>query len=139
MQIKEVMTEQVNSVRVDTPVAAIARSLRNDDIGSTPVVERDKLVGMITDRDIVTRIIATDKDPRTATARDAMSPKVLYCFDDQTVEEVLENMGDMQIRRLPVVNRDKRLVGIVSIGDLCKTATRAAGDALKEISEPARH
>lgn len=139
MQIREVMTDQVNSVRVDTPISAIARSLRDEDIGSTPVVDRDKLVGMVTDRDIVTRIIAADKDPKSCTARDAMSPKVLYCYDDQTVEEVLENMGDMQIRRLPVVNRDKRLVGIVSLGDLSKAASQAAGNALREISEPTHH
>jgi CBS domain-containing protein len=68
-----------------------------------------------------------------------MSPKILYCFDDQTVEEVLANMGDQQIRRLPVVNRDKRLVGIVSLGDLAKASKRKAGDALREISQPAKH
>ena len=139
MQIKSIMTEQVNSVRPDTPVADIARTLRDSDIGSAPVADEERLIGIVTDRDIVTRVVAAGTDPRTATARDAMSPKVLYCYDDQTVEEVLENMGDQQIRRLPVVNRDKRLVGIVSLGDLAKASKRKAGDALREISKPARH
>ena len=139
MQIKAIMTEQVSSVRPDTPVADVARTLRDSDIGSAPVADDDRLIGIITDRDIVTRIVAAGTDPRTATARDAMSPKIMYCFDDQTVEEVLANMGDQQIRRLPVVNRDKRLVGIVSLGDLAKASKRKAGDALREISQPAKH
>jgi CBS domain-containing protein len=139
MQIKAIMTEQVSSVRPDTPVAEVARTLRDSDIGSTPVADDERLIGIVTDRDIVTRIVAAGTDPRTATARDAMSPKILYCFDDQTVEEVLANMGDQQIRRLPVVNRDKRLVGIVSLGDLAKASKRKAGDALREISQPAKH
>ena len=94
---------------------------------------------MVTDRDIVVRIVAGGQDVRTATAREAMSPKILYCFDDETVEAVLENMGDNQIRRLPVVNREKRLVGVVSLGDLSKAAKRKAGEALKEISQPTHH
>jgi CBS domain-containing protein len=68
-----------------------------------------------------------------------MSPKILYCFDDETVERVLDNMGDNQIRRLPVVNRDKRLVGVVSLGDLAKAASAKAGDALEEISQSTHH
>ncbi|HET7131365.1 MAG TPA: CBS domain-containing protein [Gammaproteobacteria bacterium] len=126
-------------MRPDTPVAEVARTLRDSDIGSAPVADEERLIGIVTDRDIVTRIVAAGTDPRTATARDAMSPKILYCFDDQTVEEVLANMGDQQIRRLPVVNRDKRLVGIVSLGDLAKASKRKAGDALREISQPAKH
>ena len=94
---------------------------------------------MVTDRDIVIRVVAEDKDPRAVTARDAMSPKVLYCFDDQNVEDVLENMGDNQIRRLPVVNRDKRLVGVVSLGYLAKASSGKAGDALEEISQATHH
>jgi CBS domain-containing protein len=139
MQIKAIMTEKVSSVGPDTPVAEIARQLRDSDIGSTPVADNDRLIGIVTDRDIVTRIVAAGTDPRTATAREAMSPKILYCYDDQTVEEVLTNMGDMQIRRLPVVNRDKRLVGIVSLGDLAKASKRKAGDALREISQSGKH
>jgi CBS domain-containing protein len=113
--------------------------MRDEDIGSLPVVENERLVGMVTDRDIVVRAVAEGQDVRTATAREAMSPRILYCFDDQTVEEVLENMGEQQIRRLPVVDRDKRLVGVVSLGDLARSAKKKAGDALKEISQPTQH
>jgi CBS domain-containing protein len=118
MLIKEVMTARVSFVQPSTPIAEIARTLREDDIGSVPVVENDRLVGMITDRDIVLRIVAEETDLRTATARDAMSPRILYCFEDQTIDEVLDNMGENQIRRLPVIDRNKRLVGVVSLGDL---------------------
>lgn len=137
MQIQDVMTADVSFVRPDTPILEIARKMREDDIGSTPVVENDRLVGMVTDRDIVVRAIADGGDLSAMTARDAMSPGVLYCFADETVEAVLENMGDQQIRRLPVVNREKRLVGIVSLGDLALSGKRrAAGEALKDISQP---
>lgn len=139
MQVKEVMTERVTVVEPDTQIPQIARKMREEDIGSVPVVENERLVGMVTDRDIVIRAVAEGQDVRTATAREAMSPGILYCFDDQTVEEVLENMGDQQVRRLPVVNRDKRLVGVVSLGDLSKAAKKQAGDALKDISQPTQH
>ena len=137
MQIQDVMTADVSFVRPDTPILEIARKMREDDIGSTPVVENDRLVGMVTDRDIVVRAIADGGDLSAMTARDAMSPGVLYCFADETVEAVLENMGDQQIRRLPVVNREKRLVGIVSIGDIAVKEGRDSrvGDALQHISE----
>jgi CBS domain-containing protein len=133
------MTEKVSFVAPDTRIPVVAGIMRDEDIGSTPVVENDRLIGMVTDRDIVIRVVAEDKDPRAVTARDAMSPKVLYCFDDQNVEDVLENMGDNQIRRLPVVNRDKRLVGVVSLGDLAKASSGKAGDALEEISQTTHH
>lgn len=139
MNIRDVMTTDVSFVGPDTPILEIARKMRDHDIGSTPVVDNERLVGMVTDRDIVVRIVADGGDPRVKTARDAMSPGVLYCFDDESVEAVLENMGDQQIRRLPVVNRGKRLVGVVSLGDLALSGKRrAAGEALQEISQP-RH
>jgi CBS domain-containing protein len=137
MKIKEVMTPDVSYVGPDTSILEIARKMRDADIGSTPVIENDRLVGMITDRDIVVRVVAEGRPTQTATARDAMSPGILYCFDDDSVEDVLEKMGDQQIRRLPVINRDKRLVGVVSLGDLSLTGKRkAAGEALQEISQP---
>ncbi len=137
MKIQDVMTADVNFVAPDTPILEIARKMRDGDIGSTPVVEGEQLVGMVTDRDIVVRVIAEGGDVRSKTARDAMSPGVLYCFADQAVESVLENMGDQQIRRLPVVDREKHLVGVVSLGDLALSGRRkAAGEALQEISQP---
>jgi CBS domain-containing protein len=87
------------------------------DAGSLPVQEDDRLVGVITDRDIAVRAVAQDKSPDTP-VRDVMSREVLYCFEDQEVKEIARNMGDVKVRRLPVVNRDKRLVGIISVGDL---------------------
>ncbi|HEY3516934.1 MAG TPA: CBS domain-containing protein [Gammaproteobacteria bacterium] len=138
MRIQDVMTAEVSFVRPDTPILEIARKMRDGDIGATPVVENERLVGMVTDRDVVVRVIAEGGDIRDKTARDAMSPGILYCFVDESVEAVLENMGDQQIRRLPVVDREKRLVGVVSLGDLALSGKRkAAGEALQEISQPA--
>ena len=129
------MTNQVTWVAPDTHIPEVARKMRDEDFGAMPVAEQDRLIGMVTDRDIVVRCVAQDVDVRSATARQVMSPKVLYCFDDESVESVLQNMGANQVRRLPVINRDKRLVGVVSLGDLSKAAQDPAGDALKEISE----
>jgi CBS domain-containing protein len=139
MQVKEVMTEQVTVVNPDTRVSEIARKMRDEDIGAIPVAENDKMIGMVTDRDIVIRLVSEGRDVNNATAREIMSPKVLYCTDEDDVDDVLENMGEMQIRRLPVVDSEKRLVGVVSLGDLSKAAKRKAGEALKDISQPARH
>jgi len=136
MKIKDVMTDRVTTVKPETPLADIARVMRDEDIGSVPVAEDDRLVGMVTDRDIVVRGLAHGSlDSKTA--RDIMSPQVLYCTCDQKVEDVLRNMGEQQVRRLPVVDANKRLVGVVSIGDLSTTARATkTGEALKEISKP---
>jgi len=135
MLIKEVMTRDVDTIAPDTTLEVAARHMRDRDIGSLPVGENDKLVGMVTDRDIVLNAVATARDPTTTTAREVMSPKLLYCFEDQSVEDVLANMADVQVRRLPVLNREKRLVGIVSIGDLAKKSpAKQTGEALKDIS-----
>jgi CBS domain-containing protein len=122
-------------VAPDAPVRDIAIKMRDGEVGSIPVVEDDKLVGMVTDRDIVVRGLCESREPQQLTAADLMSPGMLYCFEDQSVEEVLQNMADEQVRRLPVVSREKRLVGIVSLGDLSKGAPSAmAGRALENIS-----
>lgn len=136
MQVSQVMTNTVTWVTPDAPLPEIARKMRDEDFGAMPVAEQDRLVGMITDRDIVVRGVAQDVDVRQATARQVMSPRILYCFEDESVESALQSMGANQIRRLPVINRDKRLVGVVSLGDLSRAAQNPAGDALKEISEP---
>lgn len=101
-----------------------------------PVGENDRLVGMITDRDIAIRGIATGKGP-DAKVRDVMSKEVRYCFDDEDIDDVLHNMRDLKVRRMPVLNRDKRLVGIVSLGDLATNGESAeTGEALSGISQP---
>jgi CBS domain-containing protein len=137
MQIRDVMTSQVSMVRPDTPLSEVARKMRDEDIGAVPVADGDKLIGMVTDRDIVTRALAEAPDVSRIRARDVMSPKVLYCLEDDTVSDVLLNMREQQVRRLPVVNKDKRLVGVVSLGDLSQSETHRAGDALAGISQPA--
>lgn len=138
MKVKDVMTANVDVIDPAAKIAEASRRMRDEDIGALPVGEKDKLVGMVTDRDIVVRAVAEGKDPEKTTVREAMSDQVLYCFEDQSTEEVAANMGENQVRRLPVVNRDKRLVGIVSLGDLSsRGATGEAGSALGEISEPA--
>src|SRR5690606_15169161 len=106
------------------------------DAGAMPVGDNERLIGMITDRDIAVRAVATGMGP-DAKIRDVMSTEVKYCFEDEEIEDVLENMGDLQVRRLPVLNRDKRLVGIVSLGDLAANGeTEEAGAALSNISMP---
>lgn len=137
MQIKDVMTTEVDLVDPETTLAEAARLMRDDGIGSLPVGEDGRLVGMVTDRDIVVRGIADHADPALATVGEVMSPGVFYCFDDETVGEVAVNMGLQQIRRLPVVNRENRLVGVVSLGDLAARGSNgAAGQALEGIAQP---
>jgi CBS domain-containing protein len=124
-------------VELDTGVREIAEVMRNGDVGSVPVVANDKLVGMVTDRDIVIRGVAGADDLAKITAKDVMSFNLMYCYDDDTVEDALRIMAMQQIRRLPVVTRDKRLSGIVSLGDLSQEASPGAtGEALERISEP---
>jgi CBS domain-containing protein len=130
------MTTRVTWVGPDATIAEIARRMRAEDIGSIPVALNDRLIGMVTDRDIVIRGVADDGDIARTTARQVMSQSILYCFSDESVAAVLKNMGENQIRRLPVVDRDKRLVGIVSLGDLSLAADSKAGGALKKISKP---
>ncbi len=136
MYVREVMTANVNYVAPDARLPVIARLMRDEDIGSVPVAENDRLIGMITDRDLVVRALADGLDLSAARAREVMSPKILYCIEDQSVDDVLNNMADNQVRRLPVINRQKRLVGMVSLGDLSRAADRRAGSALKEITQP---
>ncbi|MGF1629137.1 MAG: CBS domain-containing protein [Kiloniellaceae bacterium] len=136
MKIKDVMTTEVDVIDPTVMIAEVSRKMRDQDIGVLPVGEGDRLIGMITDRDIVVRAIAEGKDPTATAVREAMSDQVFYCFEDQSTEEIAANMGEKQIRRLPVLNHDKRLVGIVSLGDLSAGgANREAGGALGEISE----
>jgi CBS domain-containing protein len=114
MQIDKIMHRNVKIIGPDETLRDAATAMKKLDVGVLPVGEHDKLVGMITDRDIVIRGIAEGKGPDTK-AREVMSHEVKYCFEDEAVEHVAENMAELQVRRLPVLNRDKRLVGIVSI------------------------
>ena len=135
MQVREVMTKDVRVASPNQTLREAAQAMLDIDAGVLPVGENDKLVGMITDRDIAVRGIAKGKGP-DASVRDVMTSDVKYCFDDQDVEEVTRNMGDNQVRRLPVVNREKRLVGILSLGDVAKTGRQDTDEALTDISRP---
>jgi len=133
MKVKECMTQEVRIVDPAETLQDAARTMADVDAGFLPVGEHDRLVGIITDRDIAIRAVGRGQPPDT-TIRDVMSREVKYCFADDDVDDVLHNMAAQQIRRLAVVDRDKRLVGVVSISDLAANgeATRS-GEALGEI------
>lgn len=135
MKIKEIMTSDVRCASPDNTLVEAAGLMRELDVGAVPVCEQDRLVGMLTDRDMTLRAIADAKDPNRATVRETMSPGIVYAFEDQSVEEVARLMEDKQIRRLPIMNRSQRLVGIVSLGDIAQCSQPAfSGQTLKEVS-----
>jgi CBS domain-containing protein len=137
MKLKEIMTKLVETVAPDIPIQEAANRMRSLDVGVLPVFKGDRLVGMLTDRDLTIRAIAEGKDPKTTTVQEAMTADVAYCFEDQDVEEAGRIMKENQVRRLPVLNRDKLLVGIVSLGDLATRADeKRAGETLEKVSEP---
>lgn len=138
MLIKECMTKNVELTDPGTSIAVAAQKMRDGDFGMLPVGQNDRLVGMITDRDIAVRGVAEGKNPEQTKIEDIMSKKVLYCFEDQSIEEAAENMGQNQVRRLPVLNRGKRLVGILSLSDVAQSQESGehAKMALHKISEP---
>ena len=135
MLVREAMSRDVKTVTPEQPIQEAARVMLDIDIGALPVEENDRLIGMITDRDIAVRGVAAGKAP-TACVRDVMTREVRYCFDDEETAHVARNMGEQQIRRLPVVDRDKRLVGILALADLATSAkTGYATAALSGISQ----
>lgn len=136
MKVNEVMTRDVKLVSPEQSICDAAKMMAECDAGALPVGEGDRLVGVVTDRDIAIRAVAEDKGPDTPVA-EVMTRQVLYCFEDESVDHVAQNMGEQQVRRLPVLNREKRLVGIVSIGDLSRNAKpNTAGKAVAAISQP---
>ncbi len=136
MRIADAMTRDVQLVNPAQSIVEAAQMMADCDCGSLPVAENDKLVGMITDRDIVVRALARGKSPDTK-IKEVMSTEIKYCFEEDDLNNVARNMGDLQIRRLPVVDKDKNLVGIVSLGDIAITDEVPAGGALSGICEPA--
>jgi CBS domain-containing protein len=136
MRVSEAMTRDVRIANPGQSIREVAKIMDDIDAGSMPVGENDRLVGMITDRDIAVRAVAAGKGPDTP-VRDVMSKDVKYVFDDEDLEHVAKNMADIQVRRLPVVNRDKRLVGIISLGDVAqKEDTQTTGEATAGVSQP---
>ncbi|AYG69885.1 MULTISPECIES: CBS domain-containing protein [unclassified Rhizobium] len=136
MQVSEAMTRDVRIARPDQSIRDAALIMADIDAGVVPIGDNDRLVGVITDRDIAIRAIARGKGPDAKIA-DVMSSDIKYCFEDEEIDHVMQNLGDQQLRRLPVVSRDKRLVGILSLADIAvKASGGAAGSALSNISRP---
>jgi CBS domain-containing protein len=130
MRVKDVMHKGVDWVSPDTPVTELAKLMRDHDVGAIPIGENDRLVGMVTDRDIVCKGLAHDSfDARQATAREVMTATIHCCRDDDDLAKAVRHMEELKVRRLPVINKSKRMVGILSLGDVSYSAP---GDLLSE-------
>jgi len=140
MKIHDVMTPGVECARPDESIAQAADRMRSLNVGSLPVCgENDKLAGIVTDRDITIRATASARDPCITTVGEVMTPDIVTCFEDADVQVAVDMMEKKQIRRLAVLNKNKRLVGIVSLGDLAVRTPdeRLSGEALERVSQPA--
>jgi CBS domain-containing protein len=136
MQVTELMTPTVQLADPNMTIRDAARCMRADNIGALPVGENDRLIGMVTDRDIVVRAVAEARSPGNTTVREVMSPGICYCFADDDAEGAAQIMAKHQVRRLPVLNRAKRLVGVLTLADLSRSEDEVAQGALKDIAEP---
>jgi CBS domain-containing protein len=135
MRVSDAMTCEVHIAHPEQSLREVAQFMAELDVGALPVEENGRLVGMITDRDIAVRAVAKDKPPSTR-VRDVMSRRIVYCYDDERIDHAAHNMSDFQMRRLPVVNREKELVGIISLADIAtKRGSKAAGEAVVGISQ----
>jgi CBS domain-containing protein len=136
MKVRECMSRGVRLCSPDDKLQDVARTMQEADTGALPVGENDRLVGMITDRDIVVRIVADGKSPDTL-VRDAMTREIHFVFEDEDLDSASSKMSRLKIRRLPVLNRDKRMVGILSLGDVWSSeAAPRAAEALHEVAQP---
>jgi CBS domain-containing protein len=136
--LQSVMTTDVTSLPPSASVFQAAKQMKELNVGAIPICDGRHLIGMLTDRDIVVRLVAEQRDP-SEQVHTIMSGQVDYCYEDQDADEAVHIMQDRQIRRLPIVNRERELIGIVSLGDLAvKSDTGASGEALEQISQPAK-
>jgi CBS domain-containing protein len=138
MQVSEVMTRKAECIAPEANLQKAAQRMKALDIGALPVCDHDRLTGMLTDRDIILRCVSEGHDPKQDRVRDAMTRQIVYCFEDDDVTRAAELMKSKQVRRLPVLNRGKRLVGILALGDLAvETGVgQLAGQALEGLSQP---
>ncbi|MBU3059581.1 CBS domain-containing protein [Pseudomonas indica] len=135
MKISEIMTRNVQTVRPEQSVREAAGLMAQIDTGALLVEDNDRLVGMVTDRDIALRAVAEGLGSDTPIRR-VMSPNIRYCFEDEDIQHVAENMADIQVRRLPVMNREKRLVGVVSLGNISAArSTQASATVLRGVAQ----
>ena len=136
MKVKEVMHKGVEWVGPDTPVIELAKLMNRHDVGAIPIGENDRLIGMVTDRDIVCKGLANDSfDARRATARDVMTPGIHCCREDDDLGRAIRHMETLKVRRLPVINKSKRMTGILSLGDISQsTSVDLLSEYVKSIS-----
>ena len=134
--VAEVMTRDVCLIAPEQTLREAATMMADSDVGSLPVAENDRLVGILTDRDIVLRAVAEGRDPGT-TVRDVMTDRIQYCYEDETIDEVARHMAELEVRRLPVINREKRLVGIVALSNIALCSDNSAKTAfLDSVATP---
>jgi len=139
MKVSDIMTKNVEVVHPEASIREAARKMKDINIGLIPVCDGDKIVGMLSDRDITVRATAEGMDPNQTKVRDTMSPEVVYAFEDQDVQDAARMMSERQIRRLLIMSRSKRLTGILSLGDIAvDTSRETSGDILKDVSEPSK-
>lgn len=136
MRVSEAMTRDVRVATPGQSIRDVAKTMAEIDAGSMPVGEDDRLIGMITDRDIAIRAVAQGKGPDTPVREVMSDSKVLYCFEHDDLNDVAKNMGEEQVRRLPVVDKDKRLVGILSLGNIAQRESKSAGKAVRGVTKP---
>jgi CBS domain-containing protein len=137
MNVSDCMTRDVSVVSPDDTIQQAAKIMAQIDAGILPVAENDRLVGMVTDRDITVRAVGEGKDPVQCRVRDVMTSEVRYVYEDDALEDAADNMAELQVRRLPVISREKRLVGIISLADIARDhEARQAGEALQGIARP---
>jgi len=135
MKVRNAMHKNAVWIAADTPLAEIAQKMRREDIGALPVGEDDRLIGMVTDRDIALRGFSDTRDPLQATARDVMSSPIIFCPDDAELDEAVHLMERKEIRRLPVIDDNRRMVGILSMGDVAEAASPAlCSEVIKAVS-----
>jgi CBS domain-containing protein len=135
MKVKNAMHKGAEWVAPDTPVAQVAKKMRELDVGSIPVGENDRLIGMVTDRDITCRGVANGKDLSKLTARDVMTKGIVYCRDGEELDDALRIMESKKIRRLPVIDEKKRMVGMLSLGDVSHAASHElSGELMAAVS-----
>jgi CBS domain-containing protein len=139
MKVSEIMSRNVECIEPGTSIKDAAEKMRALDVGFLPVCEGDEVIGTLTDRDITIRHVADGQNPYRVKAADIMTPNVLHCYEDQDVEEVAKFMQEHEVRRVPIYDRTRQLVGVVSLGDISKGAgeQRLAGETLKDIAEAA--